>query len=190
MYGNRSCPECTYRERVYHEKMYLIQREVDYRVQEQVNRSLWPNEYHTQFEIRYQQDESTTKLTWTPMPIAQLSPGLVTEGMVVNANAQLNVQQFATTYPNEGWDMGTLKQLMELSEGKKEKKSMNVVKRLKTLSLSKEDKLLRKYQIVDDTGDLTGNGKEALWNILLEDNKTALVEKLSELEKSEKAKKA
>jgi uncharacterized Zn finger protein (UPF0148 family) len=93
MYGNRSCPECTYRERVYHEKM-------------------------------------------------------------------------------------------------KEKKSMNVVKRLKTLSLSKEDKLLRKYQIVDDTGDLTGNGKEALWNILLEDNKTALVEKLSELEKSEKAKKA
>jgi CHAD domain-containing protein len=52
MYGHCICPECTYRERVYHEKMYLIQREVDYRVQEQVNRSLWPNEYHTQFEIR------------------------------------------------------------------------------------------------------------------------------------------
>lgn len=80
-------------------------------------------------------------------------------------------------------------QLTEGTEPKEENAMGNVVARIKNLGLSKEDKLLRKYQMVDSTGDLTTSGKEAMWAILLEANKSSLVEKLKELEATEKSKK-
>jgi hypothetical protein len=91
------------------------------------------------------------------------------------------------------WGSEEVKQLMAgawQAEPEKESKSMNVVKRIKNLGLSKADKLLRKYQMVDQAGDLTGDGKEALWSILLEENKDLLVEKLTELETENKSKEA
>lgn len=68
-------------------------------------------------------------------------------------------------------------------------KKMNVVKKLKALSLDKGDRLLRKYGIVSETGDLTTEGKEVLWNILLQEKKAELVAKVEELEAAEKKKK-
>jgi hypothetical protein len=74
-------------------------------------------------------------------------------------------------------------------ETSKGKKNMNVVKKLKALSLDKGDRLLRKYGIVSETGDLTAEGKEVLWNILLQEKKTEIVSKVEELEAAEKKKK-
>ena len=66
---------------------------------------------------------------------------------------------------------------------------MSVVSKLKQLALSKEDRLLRQYDIVSDCGDLTEDGQEVLWGILLAANKAELVSRVKELDEEEKAKK-
>ena len=53
---------------------------------------------------------------------------------------------------------------------------MNIIKIVKTLTLSKEDKLLREYGLQNDCGDFTEEAKEIVINKLVEDNKAYLVE--------------
>jgi hypothetical protein len=71
----------------------------------------------------------------------------------------------------------------------KEEKKMSVVSKIKQLTLSKDDRLLRKYEIVSDCGDLTDDGQEVLWSILLETHKAELVKRVKELDEEEKSKK-
>jgi hypothetical protein len=70
----------------------------------------------------------------------------------------------------------------------KEKK-MSVVSKIKQLTLSKEDRLLRKYELVSDCGDVTDEGQEVLWSIILETHKAELVKRVKELDEEEKSKK-
>lgn len=72
---------------------------------------------------------------------------------------------------------------------KKEGFIMNITKQLKDLTLSKGDRLLRTYGIVDDCGGITEDGEEVLLQMLLEDHKEALIAKVTELDKEQKAKK-
>lgn len=96
-----------------------------------------------------------------------------------------------TLIPQEPGQMVLARDCKALQSGvsTKEDKKMNIVKELKNLTLSSDDKLLRKYQLVDESGDLTAQGKEAIWQLLLKQNKDTLVEQLRELEK-ERAKKS
>jgi len=55
-------------------------------------------------------------------------------------------------------------------------KTMNMKKFVKTLTLSKEDKLLREYNLQNDCGDFTEEAKELVINKLVEENKAYLVE--------------
>ena len=65
---------------------------------------------------------------------------------------------------------------------------MSVVNKIKDLTLTKEDRLLRKYQVVDQYNDnaLTSTGKEILWDILFAEHKEAIVAKLEAVEAEEK----
>lgn len=164
------CPRCWEEERYEHRRM---QDEINYRMQREVEYKMRMLQGYTMPSISVGVDfgfEDPAKVTtmvtkpWQPMTLAlDIDP------------------KFAKEYPT------IMKQLMAANWPKKETKDMgNVVKRIKALGLSKEDKLLRKFQIVDDAGDLTVTGKEALWAILLETNKATLVGKLTELEAAEK----
>ena len=66
---------------------------------------------------------------------------------------------------------------------------MSVVEKIKQLALPKGDRLLRKYELVDEAGDLTDEGREVLDGILLAEYKDQLVAKVEELDKAEKSKK-
>lgn len=74
------------------------------------------------------------------------------------------------------------------STNKKEKK-MSVVDKLKRLAMDKDDRLLVDYKIVDESGELTCEGQEVLWTVLLEKYKPELVAKVRELDEEEKSKK-
>lgn len=71
----------------------------------------------------------------------------------------------------------------------KKGKDMSIVTKLKNINLDEGDRLLRKHGIVDDSGDLTTNGKAVLMNMLLDSMKEKLVENLKALEVSDKPKK-
>ncbi len=65
-------------------------------------------------------------------------------------------------------------------------KAMNIKKFVKTLTLSKEDKLLREYGLQDDCGDFTEEAKELVINKLVEENKDYLVEIATKLKEEDK----
>ena len=65
-------------------------------------------------------------------------------------------------------------------------KTMNIKKIVKTLTLSKEDKLLREYGLQNDCGDFTEEAKEIVINKLVEDNKAYLVEIATQLKEEDK----
>lgn len=72
---------------------------------------------------------------------------------------------------------------------KKEKK-MSVANKLKDLTRNKDDRLLLKWGIMREDGSLTGEGSEALENLLFEKFKTELVAQVQQLEdEAKKAKK-
>jgi hypothetical protein len=64
--------------------------------------------------------------------------------------------------------------------------NMNIVEKVKQLALNADDKLLRKYSVVDSEGDLTDEGIEILNTVLLEQFKSQIVEKIKAVEESEK----
>jgi hypothetical protein len=69
---------------------------------------------------------------------------------------------------------------------KLDNKNMNIKKFVKTLTLSKEDKLLREYGLQNDCGDFTEEAKELVINKLVEDNKAYLVEIATKLKEEDK----
>ena len=73
--------------------------------------------------------------------------------------------------------------------GRRKDDSMSVVSKIKSLTLSRGERLLRKYDLVSDCGDLTEEGREVLDSILLSEYKDKLIERVTELDKEEKAEK-
>ena len=69
---------------------------------------------------------------------------------------------------------------------KLDNKTMNIKKFVKTLTLSKEDKLLREYGLQNDCGDFTEEAKELVINKLVEENKDYLVEIATKLKEEDK----
>jgi bacterioferritin-associated ferredoxin len=65
-------------------------------------------------------------------------------------------------------------------------KTMNIKKFVKTLTLSKEDKLLREYGLQNDCGDFTEEARELVINKLVEENKAYLVEIATKLKEEDK----
>ena len=65
-------------------------------------------------------------------------------------------------------------------------KTMNIKKIVKTLTLSKEDKLLREYGLQNDCGDFTEEAKELVINKLVEENKDYLIEIATKLKEEDK----
>jgi hypothetical protein len=63
---------------------------------------------------------------------------------------------------------------------------MSLVKSIKELTLSTDDRLLRKYGVVTETGDLTETGESLLILKALETYKDAIVADLKALEAAEK----
>ena len=69
---------------------------------------------------------------------------------------------------------------------KLDNKNMNIKKFVKTLTLSKEDKLLREYGLQNDCGDFTEEAKELVINKLVEENKDYLVEIATQVKEEDK----
>jgi len=69
---------------------------------------------------------------------------------------------------------------------KLDNKTMNIKKFVKTLTLNKEDKLLREYGLQNDCGDFTEEARELVINKLVEDNKAYLVEIATKLKEEDK----
>jgi len=65
-------------------------------------------------------------------------------------------------------------------------KTMNIKKFVKTLTLSKEDKLLREQGLQNDCGEFTDTAKELVIDKLVEDNKAYLVEIATQLKEEYK----
>ena len=69
---------------------------------------------------------------------------------------------------------------------KLDNKTMNIKKFVKTLTLSKEDKLLREQGLQNDCGDFTEEARELVINKLVEENKDYLVEIATKLKEEDK----
>lgn len=68
----------------------------------------------------------------------------------------------------------------------------NIVKKIKDLALSKDDRLLREQGITDDCGQLTEEGRQVLEQVVFAAHKGAvvtLVQNVADAEKAEKKKK-
>lgn len=66
-------------------------------------------------------------------------------------------------------------------------KPMSIVTKLKNLELTTDEKLLRKYGLKDSDGDWTDEATEVLDNMLLEERKADLIDKVKKLDAEEKA---
>ena len=64
-----------------------------------------------------------------------------------------------------------------------------LVKKINDLSLSDDDRLLLKYNVIREDGTITETGKEVLLNILLNEHSERVIEALKDLDREEKKKK-
>ena len=83
-------------------------------------------------------------------------------------------------------DCSTWKKHEEDNLVKDNNKAMNIKKFVKTLTLSKEDKLLREQGLQNDSGDFTDTAKELIIDKLVEENKAYLVEIATQLKEEDK----
>lgn len=67
----------------------------------------------------------------------------------------------------------------------KEVNTMDTATKLRDLKLSDDDKLLRKYQVIDNTGKLTSTGETITIQFLYELNKAKIVAELTKLDATE-----
>jgi hypothetical protein len=89
--------------------------------------------------------------------------------------------------PQVAPQVGLLRQsLLQELMNPKEEPEMSVSSKIKELSKDSDSKLLAKYGVTNDCGELTSEGKQVLWDMLFSEYKTAMVEKLKELEAAEK----
>jgi len=105
--------------------------------------------------------------------LRSLPPQRVEYRMIDNA---LDFNPYLQEYPT------TPKQAQQLTGGKE----VNLVEKVKSLTLSADDKLLRKHNVVNKDGDLTGTGEQILAAILLDEYKAKIVAKVKEAVKEEK----
>lgn len=62
----------------------------------------------------------------------------------------------------------------------------NAVDKVRQLAMNKDDRLLKKYEVVDECGQITQGGKELLIDLLFSENKAKVVAKLEEVDADEK----
>jgi hypothetical protein len=65
--------------------------------------------------------------------------------------------------------------------------TMSTSSKIKELTLDEDTRLLRKYDIVNNQGDLTEEGTKVLFAHLFDENKAAIVDKLKALDKADEA---
>lgn len=73
---------------------------------------------------------------------------------------------------------------MDCEKACEDRSYSGLAKRIKDLDLSEDDRLLRKYKVVYDNGEVTSTGQELLFQCLLDDYKETLVEQLKALEEA------
>lgn len=76
--------------------------------------------------------------------------------------------------------------LLHKDESNKEKDNMSTLSKLTELKLTPEKRLLKKYEIVDNNGNLTEEGRNVVLARIFEDKKDEITKDLKELEESEK----
>ena len=87
---------------------------------------------------------------------------------------------------NTGWNYRDYCITQTQKDYKLDNKTMNIKKFVKTLTLSKEDKLLREQGLQNDCGDFTEEAKELVIDKLVEDNKAYLIEIATKLKEEDK----
>ena len=104
----------------------------------------------------------------------------------ISGHTAYTTQEFINKYDKL---VGVFKWLygpIEKKELEDNNKTMNIKKFVKTLTLSKEDKLLREYGLQNDCGDFTEEARELVINKLVEENKAYLVEIATQLKEEDK----
>ena len=102
-------------------------------------------------------------------------------------NTDLNYRDYLDYFSFSQGSANTINTIMQTQKDYKlDDKTMNIKKFVKTLTLSKEDKLLREYGLQNDCGDFTEEAKELVINKLVEDNKDYLVEIATKLKEEDK----
>lgn len=71
--------------------------------------------------------------------------------------------------------------------GKESNDMTNTSQKIKELSLDEDTRLLRKHNVINTEGDITGNGVDVLIDLLLEENRDKVVAKLKALDAAEAA---
>lgn len=100
---------------------------------------------------------------------------------------QHDIYQHYIHFQESGWSVAPNE--IELVNKVKETTVMGeITKKLKELTMTKEQKLLRKYDVVDDCGDLTDEGRKAFIDTLFGDEDFAgiLLARLEKLDAEEK----
>ena len=99
-------------------------------------------------------------------------------------NTDLNYRDYLDYF---SFSQGSANTIMQTQKDYKlDDKTMNIKKFVKTLTLSKEDKLLREYGLQNDCGDFTEEARELVINKLVEENKAYLVEIATKLKEEDK----
>lgn len=99
-------------------------------------------------------------------------------------NTDLNYRDYLDYFSFSQASANTIMQTQK--DYKLDDKTMNIKKFVKTLTLSKEDKLLREYGLQNDCGDFTEEARELVINKLVEENKAYLVEIATKLKEEDK----
>ena len=101
-------------------------------------------------------------------------------------NTDLNYRDYLDYFPFIPDSANTITIMQTQKDYKLDDKTMNIKKFVKTLTLSKEDKLLREYGLQNDCGDFTEEARELVINKLVEENKAYLVEIATKLKEEDK----
>lgn len=74
------------------------------------------------------------------------------------------------------------------SEGRNMGLVSNAISKVRSLALSKQERLFRKYGVVNDCGEITQDGRDLLIELLFQndDNKKLVFDKLTEVDKEDK----
>lgn len=99
-------------------------------------------------------------------------------------NTDLNYRDYLDYFSFSQDSANTIMQTQK--DYKLDNKTMDIKKFVKTLTLSKEDKLLREYGLQNDCGDFTEEARELVINKLVEENKAYLVEIATKLKEEDK----
>ncbi len=143
--------------------------------------------YHGSNEITYGSELKTGHTTYTTQEFLDKYNKKEEEikiNIMTPFNTGWNYRDYLDYFPFIPDSANTIMQTQK--DYKLDNKNMNIKKFVKTLTLSKEDKLLREYGLQDDCGDFTEEAKELVINKLVEDNKAYLIEIATKLKEEDK----